>query len=203
MLILKILDSDLHRARATSASKIPFSIMIPDKRACQFPVLVSSTRGKFIKRTKLVEGAHPCGIFPFDSDRLDDIIGPMIEAAYELSVTEKWKNVYKNPAQAFDYIQKASGTTVQPHSCLVPRAWSDTVLKKWGGKDLVIGDGVEVYKKTCRVYRCGTTIPVFLSRPDFVGLLTQFVGGLTSILLHNIQQGMAFCDPDGVPRKAN
>jgi len=204
MLIIKILDHDLHRARAGSASKIPFSIMIPDNRKVpsRFPVLVSSTRGKFIRRTKLVEGAHPCGIFPHDSDRLDDIIGPMFEAAYELSVAEGWKNVHKTAAQAFDHVQKSSGTTVQPHLCLVPRSWSDAVLKKWGGKNLSIGDGIETYRKTCRVYRCGTTIPVFLSRPDFVGLLTQFVGGMSSILLHDIERGMAFCQ-HGISRKAD
>lgn len=202
MLILKILDHDLHRARASAASKIPFSIMIPDKVG-HFPVLVSSTRGKFIKRTKLVEGAHPCGIFPHDPDRHDEIIGPLFQAAYDLSVAEKWGNVLQTPSQAFGYVQKAAGTTVQPHACLVPSTWSNAVLKKWGGEDLIIGEGVESYKKTCRVYRCGVTVPVFVSRPDFVGLLTQFVGGLTSILLHNIQQGMAFCDPDGVPRKVS
>ena len=38
--------------------------------------------------------------------------------------------------------------------------------------------------------------------PDFVGVLTQFLGGMQSILLHNVRHGMAFVS-DGVPRKAD
>lgn len=178
------------------------TILVPDNKG-HSPVLVSSTRGKFIVRRKLFQGSHPCGIFQHDSDRLDEIIGPMMEAALQLSVDEKWDNVFPNPKQAFDYVQQKSGTIVQPHACLIPSEWDDQKVRRWAGKASIAFDGgIITYRETCRVYRCNVQMPVFLSRPDFVGLFTQIVGGMSSVLLHNVRNGMAFCR-HGTPRKAN
>lgn len=202
MLILKILDHDLHRSRRPIDTLIPMTILVPDNKG-HSPVLVSSTRGKFIVRRKLFQGAHPCGIFPYDSDRLDELIGPMVEAALQLSLDEKWDNVLSTPKAAFEYIQQKSGTTVQPHVCLIPADWKDPQLTRWAGKASVAFEGgIITYRKTCRIYRCNTATPIFLSRPDFVGLFTQIVGGMSSVLLHNVRHGMAFCrnEPSG---KAN
>lgn len=197
MLILKILDHDLHRARQEMA--IPMAILVPDAKG-HSPVLVSSTRGKFIVRRKLFQGSHPCGVFKYDSDRLDDIIVNITEAALQLSLDEKWANVFTKPGPAFDYIHQRAGTRGQPHACLVPTEWDDAKLGKWFGKDFEIAGGVATYRKTCRVHRCNTKVPAFFSRPDYVGLFTQVVGGNSSILLHNVRDGMSFCH--GVPRKA-
>lgn len=199
MLILKILDHDLHRSRRASA--IPMTILIPDNKG-HTPVLVSSTRGKFLVRRKLFQGSHPCGIFQYDSDRLDEIIGPMIDAALQLSEEEKWDNVLTTPKAAFDYVQQKSGTTVQPHACLIPADWDDKKVRRWGGKDVTFEGGMITYRGICRIHRCNTQVPTFFSRPDFVGLFTQIVGGMSSVLLHNVRHGMAFCK-HGAPRKAN
>lgn len=192
MLILKILDHDMHRARGTSV-RMPHAIIVPDAVG-HVPVLVSSTRGQFLVRRKLFQGGHPCGVFPWDSDRMDDILGTMFSACLDLAREDKFPNIFKTAKEAFDYIQQQSGTKVQPHACLVPETWTRAQLKKWGGKDLHTEGGIDSYKKTCRVYQCKTPMPVFCSRPDFVGLYTQFMGSRASILIHNVRGGMAFHD---------
>jgi hypothetical protein len=192
MLILKILHHDLHRSRKPDAS--PFAIVVPDNVGYS-PVLVSSTRGEFIVRRKLVQGGHPCGVFPHDPDRLDEIIGKMVQAAYDLSVAEEWPNVLPTADEAHRYIRKTSGTTALPANCLIPKSWTDADLDAWAGneKDLTRTKTGEIYRKNCRLHRCNTEIPVFLSRPDFVGLFTSMLGGLSSVLLHNVKNSMAFC----------
>lgn len=197
MLILKILDHDLHRSREQGA--IPMAILVPDAKA-HSPVLVSSTRGKFLVRRKLFQGCHPCGVFKYDSDRLDEVIANVTEAGLQLSLDEKWPNVFTKPGPAFDYIRERAGTAGQPHACAVPADWDDVKLKRWFGKGFEVTGGLVTYRKTCRVYRCNTKVPTFFSRPDYVGLLTQVAGGNSSILLHNVRNGMSFCH--GVPRKA-
>jgi hypothetical protein len=202
MLILKILDHDLHRARQGSGAT-PLWIETPSKPEF-LPSLVSSSRGKFLTVRKLTTDSRiRTGVFKYDSDRLDDLIGPMVDAALNLSVGESWGNVFPRPKAAFDYVQKSSGTTTQPHACLIPTAWNDQKVERWFGKGaLKIVGGIHVYQQNCRVYRCNTETPTFFSRPDFVGLFTQIVGGMSSVLLHNVRHGMAFCR-HGVSRKTS
>ncbi len=192
MLILKILDHDLHRAR--SATAVPLWIETPAKPE-SLPALVSSSRGAFLVSKRLTaEGRIRTGVFKHDSDRLDSLIGPMMDAAYDLSKSEGWKNWFSSCGKAFDYVQAEAGTTVQPHACLVPDTWDAAAMNRWGGRDLSSDKNVQVFRKTCRVYQCNVSRPVFTSRPDFVGLLTQIVGGRTSVLLHNTRRGVSFHD---------
>ncbi|KKK76609.1 hypothetical protein LCGC14_2861920, partial [marine sediment metagenome] len=136
-------------------------------------------------------------VFSYDSDRIDDILLPMMNAAYELSRDEGWGNVMTGQGSvkaAFKYIcKRALG---QPHVCLIPHVWrSDAVKKFFGPKNL--GPNERRYKRYCRIVSAKVAMPVFLSRPDMVGMYTQFMGGGTCIVLHNVKRGMAFCPPEG------
>lgn len=191
MILVKILDHDLHRSRK-GVDAIPLWLETPAKAAF-LPAVVSSSRGSFLVSRKLTKDEKiRSGVFSYDSDRLDEAIGNMMSAAHALSVKEGWKNVFcgkSAAASAFSYIQESSGMKSQPHACLVPEIWSDGEVQKFMGKDL----DSSVYCKICRVYLCKVPFPVMLSRPDFVGMYTQFVGGKSSIILHNIKNGIAFC----------
>ncbi len=190
MLILKILHHDLHRSRKAEAS--PLAIVVPDSKG-HSPVLVSSTRGEFIVRRRLFQGGHPCGVFPYDPDRLDELIGKVVQASYDLSVTEGWQNIFKTAEEAHIYIRRTAGTTMLPANALIPKDWTDEQVSSWAGPDVEHTKTGSIYKKTCRLHRCNTEMPVFLSRPDYVGMFTSMVGGHSSILLHNVQKAMAFC----------
>ena len=204
MIIHKILDHDLHRSKSGAGAR-PLFIETP-AHASFLPSVVSSTSwDRYLVVEKMTgDGRIRSGVFSHDADRLDEIIEPMFAAAYKLAIERKFKNIFPNPKVAFDYIQECSGTTAQPHVCLIPEGWTPAKLNKWAGKaNLQEGNLIEskkdgspnkalTYLKICRVLHCKIEIPVFLSRPDFVGLYTQIVGGMTSILLHNIQRGVAF-----------
>jgi len=157
------------------------------------PAVVSSSQGKFLISRKLTrDGKLRSGVFKYDSDRLDEIIESMIQTCYDLSLDEAWPNIFtgKKPIhQAFDYIQTNTGVASQPHICLIPAGKTD--FQKLAGKDLVDG----VFKKVCRIQPSKVPFPVMFSRPDFVGMYTQFVGGRSSLLLHNVKNGLAFCPP--------
>jgi hypothetical protein len=216
MILLQILEHDLHRQRIARPEAKVFWIETPAKS--QFlPAVVSSVRpDKFLVTKKLVNGTHlRSGVFKYDSDRLDETIGPLFEAAYELSVNQKWNNILSSPQEAFVYVQKASGTTSQPHALLVPNSWTQSELSRWAGKTqlsqaAILAEGGKVqlpkagkettatlYKGICKVHRCNVVVPTFLSRPDFVGMYTQIVGGQTSLVLHNVRHGIAFCPRRG------
>ena len=205
MILLRLLDHDLHRAKR-GIEAVPMWIETPAKPGF-LPAVVSLSTPKFAVARKLTsDGKLRAGVFSYDSDRVDEIIPGLMDSAYQLSVQEKWPNIFKSARPAFEYVQKHSGTTAQPHLVLIPKKWSDAKLSKWAGKanvskadskDLmdkaVEQTYVTVLWKICRVYRCDVSMPVFASRPDFVGMYTQLVGGKTSILLHNIRAGLAFC----------
>lgn len=150
---------------------------------------------RFLVSRKLTQdGKLRSGVFKYDSDRIDDIIGDLMQAAYDLSIKENWPNVFRGKNQlskAFAYIQGSAGVSSQPHICLVPEDSSTSAFDKAAGKDVVDG----VYKKVCRVTPSKVAFPIFGSRPDYVGMYTQFVGGRSSILLHNIKNSLAFCPP--------
>lgn len=194
MILLRILDHDLHRSRNESA--VPLYLETPARKEF-LPALVSSSRGAFlVSRSLFGDPGKPrhirSGVFPMNPESMDGLIGPMVEAALELSVMEKWKNVFplSAPRQAFDYVRKSSGLGGQPHVCLCPEGWTDP------DQAAFFGDGLEeaVYMKTCSVVPVPVPVPVFLSKPDMVGMHTQFAGGdMCSIIVHNIRRGMAFC----------
>jgi len=193
MILLRILDHDLHRYKRGVDGSI-FWIETPAKPSF-FPAVVSLSTPKFSVVRKISNGSIRSGVFNYDQDRLDEIIPDLMSAAYSLSVSEKWDNIHKKAGDAFDWLQKKSGTKAQPHCVLIPSKWSDKELEKWAGKtNLTNKDDSVIYRKICRIHRCGLDTPVFLSRPDFVGMYTQILGGRSSVLLHNIKNGIAFVE---------
>ena len=212
MILLRFLDHDLHRTRQ-NVQAVPLWIETPAKPSF-LPAIISGSgmdkpEKRFLVSRKLTQdGKLRSGVFKYDSDRIDEINGYMLSAAYDLSIKEDWPNIFRGKNQlkgAFDYIQRGFGAISQPHLCLIPEGQGQesdpvkSVKKKVGmlsamGKDLEDG----VYRKCCRVTPCKVAFPVFCSRPDFVGMYTQFVGGRSSIILHNVKNSLAFCPPDGV-----
>jgi len=195
MILLRILDHDLHTSRNRSESTPPLWVEHPARQGF-LPALVSSSRGKFLVARKLVDDLYiRAGVFEWDSDRLDDLIGGFCAAALDLSRSEGWGNVFAGRAparRAFDYILEESGMDGQPHVCLVPDSWSHGLISRFFGRKNLSENGMK-YRERCRVVPCKAGLPVFLSRPDMVGMYTQFLGGRSCILLHNVRRGMTFC----------
>jgi hypothetical protein len=195
MILLKILEHDLHRAREQGLVPLLIEVpAIPDF----LPALVSSSRGQFLVSRRLTGTGHVrVGVFSYDSDRVDDVLLSMTNAAYELSRDEGWPNVMsgRGPARAgFDYIREQCPTPGQPHVCLTPQSWTQTESSRFFGARNLDANRRK-YRKHCRIVPAKVAMPTFLSRPDMVGMYTQFMGGRTSILLHNVRRGMAFCPP--------
>ena len=199
MILLRLLDHDLHRTRQ-SIQAVPLWLETPAKPSF-VPAIISGSgmdvpEKRFLVARKLTkDGKLRGGVFKYNSDLIDEVIQDMLGAAYDLSVKEKWPNIFRGKNQlkgAFDYIQKNAGVTSQPHLCVIPEGNSVSFVKA-AGTDLVDG----VYRKVCSTVPCKFSFPVFCSRPDYVGMYTQFVGGRSSILLHNIKSGLAFCPHDG------
>jgi hypothetical protein len=176
MYLEKILDVDLHRAKNDSP-KTPLILDIPAKP--EFLPIVSSTLdfGKFIAARKLSNTGHVrSGVFNSGSN-VDSCIGPLFTCAYDLSKSDGFNNIFRTSHECYNYILESSGLKGQPHAFLgPPGVMSDEAVKL--GVKLVIP-----------VENC---IPTFLSRPDFVGLYTMFLGGKASIVLHNVALGCAF-----------
>jgi hypothetical protein len=197
MILLHLLDHDLHRSRKTSAA--PLMLETPAKPGF-VPAIISGSgmdiedRCFLIARKLTKENKIRSGVFRYDSDKIDDVIGHLMVAALGLSEIEKWPNIFpgKQIKPAFDYVQKAGGLKSQPHLCLIPEGRTLTSYDKTAGKEFE----KDIYRKMCRVMPCKVSFPVFCSRPDFVGMYTQFMGGHSSILLHNIKNSLSFCPPD-------
>jgi hypothetical protein len=190
MLMLKILENDLHRSKNQSALPLIVEVpAIPDF----LPALVSNSTGKFLVARRLTgDNRIRVGVFQHDSDKIDQLIGPMVQAALSMSHEEGWPNVFgaSEFKKAFDYIKTQSKMPAQPHVCLVPESWPQDKISKLFGTDANIAK----YRKYCRVIAAGVPCVVFLSRPDMVGLYTYFCGLNTiALLLHNVKKGMAFC----------
>jgi hypothetical protein len=196
MILLRILEHDLHRAKR-GLSAVPFMIEVP-ARPGFVPAIISTTRGKFIVADKLVDdGFIRVGIFKYDSDRLDEVVSDLFDSAYILSRDSEWNNIFVGDGAAelaFDYIGEQSGMPgAQPHACLIPESWTYDRTQEFLGEDY---DGRK-YKKICHVVSAQVTMPIFCSRPDMVGMYTQFMGGNSGIVLHNVRLGLAFCAPSG------
>lgn len=190
MILLKILDHDLHRSRS-GKDAVPLIIEVPARKEF-LPALVSNARMEFLVSRRLTDdGRIRVGVFSYDSDRLDDVVGPMMRAALDLSVSQKWKNVFDSVEPAFHHVQRNSGLKTQPHVCLVPASWSNPRVSRAFGEGLD-PEGAR-YMKTCRIVRAKIPFIAFCSRPDMVGLYTQFMGGKSSVLLHNVRNGLSFC----------
>ncbi len=195
MILLRMLDHDMHVSKRDS---VPLWIETPAKPGF-LPALVSSSTGSFLTSRRLTsENRIRSGVFKHDSDKLDMLVPIVVSSALELSKSEKWPNICKNVESAFEYIRRESGFDTLPHMCLIPDKFDDKKITKIFGRDKITdlsgGDNINipVYNKVCRVCYCDVSNITFLSRPDFVGLYTQFQNGSCSILLHNVKKGMSF-----------
>lgn len=193
MLMMKILENDLHRSKRDGA--VPLFIEVP-ALANFLPAIVSDARGGFLTSRRMTgEGRIRVGVFNKAYSSMDKIVKPMLKAALDLSVEEKWPNVFMegDVSSAFDYVQKHSCMPFQPHVCLVPRPWSEKHMLRIFGQDLTIIGGIIKYRERCRIIRTDTPSIVFLSRPDMVGLCTRFHGStFAAVILHNIKKGISF-----------
>lgn len=190
MILTRVLHHDLHKSDNPN-------IFIPWIEYSHFhtlPVIVSSSRGKFLTARRFhANNIIRAGTFNYDSDQIDNVLDDMFTSAMTLSKEEKWGNVFSGKSaasNAFDYILDEDNFG-QPHACLVPHAWTDDEKFAFFGKRNIVNH--VRYKKYCRIYPAEVSFPIFCSRPDMVGLYTQFVGGTHSIVLHNIKMGLAFC----------
>jgi hypothetical protein len=191
MIIHNILHFDFHIKKKDSV--LPLITESPAQES-YFPAVISNTRGEFLVIKKIgKDKVIRSGIFPYDSDKIDDLIPNLFKCAFDLSIEQKWDNVFSDSDSAFKFIQSSSGLKIQPHVCLIPDSWDMKKIEKFFKKDkLEINDSKIKYNKICSINKCKILSPVFLSRPDFVGMYTQFMGGLSSIVLHNIKLGIAF-----------
>lgn len=204
------METDIHRSREGVVAS-PLFLETPANPAF-FPAIVSDSRGKMVvrptittpnqilvrhgldsKKNILATGDGVIsGIFSHDPDRLDDFLDPIFQAALSLSRDQKWPNIFpgRRPTKAFEYVRQNSGMKTQPHVCLVPSEWEDRDIKKWMGLSNYDGDK---YRGVSRVVRAKIKFPVFCSRPDMVGIFTQFLGGKSSVVVHNVKLGLGLC----------
>ena len=158
-----------------------------------FPSIVSSARGSFlISRHQHPGGVIRVGVFnPYG--RLDDFIPPLFEKALQFSTTDKFPNVFRDSRSAFDYVRTESGEEDCPRFVLIPSEWKAAKIRSFFGTgNLKKEKENHTYMKVCKVIPVvDLKFPVFLSRPDYVGVLNTF-GSNRSILLHNVEKGMAF-----------
>lgn len=193
MILLKILEHDLHRPRI-GMSALPCMIEVPALPGF-VPAVVSNSRGSFIVSRKLTnDNRIRVGIFEHDSEKVDQLITGMFKAALSLSLEEKYDNIFfgVNAAKlALTYVGNRSGMPgAQPHVCLTPLSWdNDKIVGFFGSKYL----DNNKYCGYCNIVPANVEHPTFLSRPDMVGMYTQFLGGGSGVLLHNVKFGIAFC----------
>lgn len=199
MILHQLLDHDLHRANKGIDAN-PLMLETPAK-ADFIPAIVSSAHaGKFLVSRRLTkENRIRSGVFEYDPDRIDELIKPLLRSAYELSLHENFPNIFRSSSAAFNYIKNSAGTNAHPHILLIPIDWSEEFLRKFLQNEVTIRSCNTFYRDFCRVIHAQVDHATFFSRPDYVGMYTQFLGGNASIFLHNVKQGMAFV----VPRREN
>lgn len=194
-LLLRLLDHDLHRARA-GVQASPLILETPAKPTFVPAIVSTMDPGRFLISRRLTrEGRIRSGVFSQDPDRCDDLVGPLVKAAYALSVEDSFPNRFGKAGEAFDYIQEQSGAKAHPHICLVPAGWIGDEVDSFFGQGDMSDSNVDIYRRICRVIPADVEFPVFFSRPDFVGMYTQFLGGKASLVLHNVRNGIAFVPP--------
>lgn len=200
MLLHRLLDHDLHRAK-TGVAAVPLLLETPAKTSFLPAVVSTSDSGRFLTSRRLTkEGRIRSGTFSHDPEKMDELIPSMLAAAFSLSVEEGFPNLFKTAGKAFDYIQSASGAKAHPHIALVPAEWLGDEVDTFFGKDEMADSNGNIYRRICRVIPADVKYPVFFSRPDFVGMYIQFLGGRASIILHNVKNGIAFVPPAEAPQ---
>lgn len=197
MILLRLLEVDFYGSKQSGDRKTPLILEVPILKA-HLPAIVSNSVGKFLVSRKASKNSTiRVGVFSYDNARLDDIIGDLFSSALELSTEEKFGNIFDTPEKAFEYIKTLSDKE-HPKNVLIPKEWSDRKISTFFGKknvsaskDLKLCEFM--YNSNCSIVRSNVKTPVFLSKPDFVGLHTQFMGDFSAILLHNVKLGISFC----------
>lgn len=188
MILDKILDHNYHRSKTEGA----LSLMVETPVIPQFfPMIVSDTSGNFIISRRIVENRFVrSGVFK-NPGSYDDYIKSLFDAAYDLSKSDKFKNIFTKPDLASRYITSESGFKSQPRVVLVPNEFTDYDLKRIF---VNLSHGSVIKYGQSRLMRTNISRPTFLSRPDFVGLFTQFPENHASIILHNVKSGISFVE---------
>lgn len=177
MVLDQILHIDLYRSKSETEKKL-LLYDVPVKPEFLPSVVSSPTYGKFITCRKISkDGYIRTGIFDVGND-LDLCIPSLFNHVIDLCKTDSLGNVFPTFDLAREYIQESSGMSSQPHAMIVHPSNEEKYKAVFKGK-LFVSD---------------VKYSVLLSRPDFVGLYTMFLGGYGSLILHNIQLGMAFTD---------
>jgi len=162
------------------------------------PCIVSNTKNNFLVSNRLTSDLKlRCGFFNVPNSGLDVLLPLLMQTAYDLSVKQLWGNRFKSISKAHGYVSEASSLAGQPHCLLFPDSWGeDSLFELCDDGDLTRADGDIIslpwlYKSFTRVIFCPVQFAVFLSRPDYVGLL-HTSGDFAAIVLHNVEFGMSF-----------
>lgn len=192
----KILENDLHRSKSTVSAR-PLILDIPCNESFIPSVISSSSHDKFLVSKKIAKNNGisyiRTGVFKHEFEKIDDVITNLFMKAYEVSVEYGYANVFTSVDKAKKRIKKCSCDDAQPHIALIPKNLTDARLKS-------LFRGVKVTDKavlhgTCSLIKCHDMDKImFLSKPEYVGMYTQFLGDFASIILHNIELGIAFVD---------
>ncbi len=195
MISHKIFDVDLHRVE----NKKLFMLESPANNEFLPSIVSSIAPNKFLTIRRLHPGNFiRSGIFEYDSDRLDEILSPLFKHAYELSLSENFSNIHKTFSEAHDYIKKYSSVKGYPAYCLVPDGFDvskieNVTIPSYTSEEKNLSS-LPIYSDNCKIVHCSVDRPVFLSKPDYVGLLTSFMGRSYSLLMHNVELGVSFVD---------
>lgn len=182
-LIHKILDFDLIRTRSSGQSR-PFWIENPGRPEFLPSVVSTVDKGRFlINRSITKDGKIRSGIFHSSEETSDEVLPNLFNKCFECSEESHFKNIFNTQNEAFLYIQEESGFKNCPMYCLVSdiskiEMANDGEKLNNGARILVIPDLNHI---------------VFLSKPDYVGLLTRMPNNYNSLIIHNIEKGIAFC----------
>ncbi len=197
MILQKVLDVNFHGKRNSDNSGRPLFIELSIPSTF-LPVIVSSVKfDRYILVNKVSSGGTiRSGIFNYDPDRIDEILGPLFSFAFKTSEKLKLNNIFSSATKARNYIKKTSGDDLYPNIALIPNSMDEESLKKIFKNSLIPpSSGENRYfslDKKCNLIHCNVSNIIFLSKPDYVGLLTQISGGMTSVLLHNLEKGFSF-----------
>jgi len=185
----KILDHDLHKTKVGMNSRV-LLIETPGKKEFLPCVVSTADKGRFLINNSITkEGRIRSGVFEGAEESLDVIIPPLFTKAYELSIQKEYSNIFSDSQSCLSYIKDKSGFKKVPGMCFIPFSWSDVNLKRvFPG--LSLEDGM--INGYCKFLKIEMEFAVFLSRPDFVGLYTRLPNNQNSVILHNVEFGLAF-----------
>jgi len=188
-LIFKLLENDLIKSKQFNS--IPLFVEVPCKKEF-LPCVVSASRpDKFLEVSRLTaEDKIRTGVFKYDSANLDLILGPLFQLAYHVCKTKQHGNIFNDVKSATNYIRKQSGIQTMPQNVLYPQSMLEADLEKLSVK-------LDAYSTHSKIKWNPANVSVItvLSRPDFVGLVQGLGHGHYSVLLHNLQLGIAFVEP--------